>query len=47
VITASGHQCHLDAARGGVDQRIAMRVRQPAAAVEERSVDVDGEQPNH
>jgi len=30
-----------------IDDRIAMRIRQLAAAVEQRAVDVDGDQPDH
>ena len=44
---AAGDERDLDAARGRVDERVAMGVGQPPAAVEQRAVDVDGEQADH
>ena len=44
---APGDQRDLDAARRRLDQRVTMRVGQPAAAVEQRAVDVDGEEADH
>ena len=44
---AAGDERDLDAARGRVDERVAMRVGQPAPAVEQRAVDVDGEEADH
>ena len=44
---APGDERDLDAARRRLDQRVAMRVGQPAAAVEQRAVDVDGEKTDH
>jgi len=43
VKAAAGDEHDLDAARGGGRERIAVRVGQPAAAVEQRAVDVDGQ----
>jgi hypothetical protein len=42
--TASRDQRHLDAARDDVDQRVAMRVGQPAAAVEQGAVYIYSDQ---
>jgi hypothetical protein len=44
--TAPRDERNLDSARRRLDQRLAVRVRQPSPAVEERSIDVDREQAN-
>ena len=44
---SSGDERDLDAATRGFGQGVSMRVGNPAAAVEQRAVDVDGEQTNH
>jgi hypothetical protein len=45
--TASGDERDLDAVRDRVDQRVTMRVGHTAAAVEQRTVDVDGQEARH
>ena len=44
---AAGDERDLDAARRRLDQRVAMRVGKASAAVEQRAVDVDGEETDH
>jgi hypothetical protein len=44
VKAAAGDQCDLDPARMRVDDRIAMRVGQPAPAVQKRSINIDRNQ---
>ncbi|MCK7521763.1 MAG: hypothetical protein MZV64_30805 [Ignavibacteriales bacterium] len=41
------HERHLDAGVGGAADRVAVRRRHLPAAVEERAVDVQGDQSNH
>jgi hypothetical protein len=45
--TPSGDERDLDSSRRGVDERVAVRVRDAGTAVEERAVDVDGEEADH
>ncbi len=42
VVAAAGHERDDDPARRGLGHRIAVGVRQPSAAVEQRAIDVDG-----
>ena len=47
VKAAAGDEHDLHAARDDVHERVAVGVRQRAAAIEQRPVDIDGQQPNH
>ena len=44
---AAGDERDLDAARRRLDERVAVRVGQTAAAVEQRAIDVNGQQADH
>src|SRR5437660_6755923 len=44
---AAGDERDLDAARNGGDDGVAVRLRKASAAVEQRAIDVDGEETDH
>src|SRR5262249_31596519 len=45
--TASGDEGDVDAAGRGLDERVAVRIGQTSARIEQGAVDVYSEEPNH